>query len=299
MWFTLSVASLLLATGVRLLQKDFVRHNPTMNAFRINWLAFAVSMPVVVVLIAQNIHRIERLSGAFWLVLTAVVLGFYPVVNYLYFSVIRRNELSDVLPLLGLIPIWTALFGWLFLDQHPSRLALTGIIFISASLYSLELQQSKTWYEPFRALTSSYKARAVGVVSLITAVAAIGDKYAIERSSSSIYFALNSLGAIIILVIADLIFSWRQHPKPRYKFEHLPTSQWRLLFYLGLVLLGGQLMGFIASNVTVNTSYTIAIRNLSIVVASLLALVLYRESVNRYKFLCYGLSALGVVMIAL
>lgn len=301
MWFTLSVGGMLFATAVRLVQKGFVHRNPTMNAFRIIWIAFAFSMPVVAVIIARDIHTIMHLSTAFWVVLVAVVLGFYPAVNFLYFDVIRRNELSNVLPLLGLVPILTALFGWLFLNQHPSQLALVGIVLVSASIYCLQMQNSTTWYAPFRALTRFHAGREMGIISIITAIAAIGDKFAIERSSSSIYFALNSLGALLILMIADVIYTNRKRPEAahNHKRGRLPASQWGFLVCLGIVQLGGQLVGFDASRAAANTSYTVAIRNLSIVLASLIALVLYRESVNRYKFLSYGLSAVGVVMIAL
>jgi drug/metabolite transporter (DMT)-like permease len=270
-----------------------------MNAFRINWLAFTFSLPVIIIIIAFNINIIERLSSAFWLTLVAVVVGFYPIVNYLFFDVIRRNELSEVLPLLGLIPILTALFGWLFLNQDPSLLALGGIISICASIYCLQLHRTKKWFEPFRALASSRSARSMAVISLITAVAAIGDKYAIERSTTAIYMALNTAGAILVLVVCDLIFKNRWVPSIRNELARLPGKQWLLISCLGLVQLATQTSGFIAVNVSSNTSYTVAIRNLNIVAASLVALVLYHESVNRYKFISYGLSALGVVMIAL
>jgi drug/metabolite transporter (DMT)-like permease len=139
----------------------------------------------------------------------------------------------------------------------------------------------------------------MAAVSLITAVAAIGDKFAIERSTTTIYLALNTAGAIVILAVCDLCLRNRRTPYVRNELAALTTDQWLLLGSLGLIQLVTQVTGFIAVNVTVNTSYTIAIRNLNIVLASLVALMLYRESMSRYKLLSYGLSALGVVMIAL
>ncbi len=299
MWFSYSIINLLFNTSLRLLQKAFVRSNAHMNSFRINWLAFGVSLPLIVTLVVLNLHVIAGLSLAFWLTITAVVLGFYPAVNYLYFDVIRRNELSDVLPLLAIVPILTALFGWLFLDQHPSPRALFGIVCIFASIYTLHLRHTKTWYGPFRSLATSRSARSMAAIGFITAAAAIGDKFAIERSSTSIYFALNSIGALLVLSVFDVVYSRRHVSHIRQELTHLPRHQWVILGMLGIIQIGNQISGFAAVNAATNTSYAVAIRNLNIVVASLVALVLYRESVSPYKFLSYGLSALGVVMIAL
>jgi|GEM_PF-2722091 drug/metabolite transporter (DMT)-like permease len=299
MWLSYSIANLIFNTTMRLVQKAFVRSNAHMNSFRINWLTFGVSLPVLVALVVLNAHEITQLPLAFWLVLSAVVLGFYPAVNYLYFDVIRRNELSEVLPLLALVPILTALFGWLFLDQHPSSRALFGIVCIFASIYTLHLRHTTTWYGPFRSLATSRSSRSMAAISLITAAAAIGDKFALQRSTTSIYFTLNSIGALLVLVVFDLIYSHYKPSSVRQELSRLPRSQWILLGSLGVIQLANQITGFAAVNAATNTSYTVAIRNLNIVVASLVALVLYRESVSHYKFLSYGLSALGVVMIAL
>jgi drug/metabolite transporter (DMT)-like permease len=298
MWLTVSIINMLLVTAMRLLQKGFVSRS-SMNPFRINWLVFGLSLPVVILLAILNIHVIMGLSLAFWLVLVAVVIGFYPAVNYLFFEVIRREELSNVLPLMSLIPILTALFGWLFLGQKPTILALGGIICVGLAIYCLHLRGSKTWYEPLQALAHARSTWAMAIVSVITAIAAIGDKFAIEHSTTIIYFALNSIGAFTVLLVSDRWPRAKKYPTVRSDLARLSDSQVRLLISLGLVQLMAQMFSFVAVDVSANTSYTIAIRNLNIVTASLLALVLYHESVNRYKLLSYGLAALGVVMIAI
>lgn len=291
---------MLLVTAVRLLQKAFVNRNPNMNPLRINWLTFGVTLPIVIVLIILNMHEVTRLSAAFWLTLTTVVIGFYPTVNYLFFTVIRENELSDVLPLMSFTPILTALFGWVLLGQHPSTLAVVGIICVAAAIYCLHIRGTKTWYGPLQALIRARASHAMLIVSVFTAVAAIGDKYAIEHSNATIYFALNSLGAFLVLFVSDIFFRRiKRYPTVRQELSQQTSSQWRMLCYLGLAQFVNQILGFVAVNAAANTSYTIAIRNLNVVVASLLALALYRESVNRYKLLSYGLAAIGVVMIAL
>ncbi|MFI5271199.1 MAG: EamA family transporter [Candidatus Saccharimonadales bacterium] len=298
-WFALSIVNVVCIAGLRLLQKAFVDKYPRLNSFRINWITFAVSLPVVLVIVGQHLHTEAHLSAAFWLTLSFVVVGFYPIVNYLLFEVIRREELSNVLPLLGLVPVLTAISGWLFLGQSATLLALIGIACISLSIYCLQFKKDDHWTEPFRALSHSFSARAMTIISIITALAAIGDKYAIEKSSTQIYFALNTIGAIVILFLCDGVLHMRQNKSFFGQLKNIPPGETRALFILGIVLLACQVSGFMAVNSAPNTSYTIAIRNLNIVLASLTALVIYKESTTQYKLLSYGLSAAGVVMIAL
>jgi len=299
MWFTLSIANMLVMTLLRLLQKAFVTKNRGMNPLRINWLVFLSTVPVAVFILAHNTHTLTLLPSTFWLTLVAVVVGFYPLVNYLFFAVIRTNELSNVLPLLALIPILTMFSGWILLNQHPGYLALAGVFCIAASIYSLEVHHRQSWFEPFSELFHSRAAVAMATVSVITAFAAIGDKFAIERSTASIYFALNSLGAVAVLMIGDLIITRRNRLSVRRELALLSPGEWKILIALALTQLITQVSGFAAINAAANTGYTIAIKNLNIVLASLVAVAIYRESVNRFKLLSYGLSALGVVMIAL
>ncbi len=299
MWLIVSVINMLFVAATRLVQKSFVNHSD-MNAFRLNWMMFGAGLPLTITIIALQWQAITHLHWQFWLDLAAVVCGYYPAVSYLYIKVIRENELSDVLPLQSVVPVFTAFFGWLWLAQDPSWLAFGGLIAVTVAIYTLYRHPSMPWYQPILALGSSAAARAMLVVSLITAAAAVGDKFGIEHSSVSIYLALNVTAAVIILVICDMIAVSKQLVRPlRQEIQGLYRSQWLVLVCLGFLQTASILLSFIAVHVSANTSYTIAIRNLNIVVASLAALYLLREHINRYKLLSYGLSALGVVMLAL
>jgi drug/metabolite transporter (DMT)-like permease len=299
MWLTISLANMLFLVGLRLTQKKFVASS-TMNAFRINWLTFAMSLPIIIGIIVTHLQPIAHLSSSFWLALIVVVVGYYPLVNYLYFHTIRQNELSSILPLLGLIPVLTALFSWLLLQQTPSWPAVIGIVSISASIYALYQRAGNVWYEPLVALGSSTAARAMGVVSLITAVAAVGDKFAIERSSTSLYLALNTVGALLVLGFCDVMTVRRQDSRTFWReMGRLSNSQWRVLISLGVLWFMAQILGFVAINISPNVAYVQAITSLDIVVASVAAVLLFHERFNRHKLFCYGLSAFGVVMIAL
>ncbi len=299
MWLTVSIINMLAVTATRLVQKRFV-NGSDMNAFRLNWVMFGAGLPITLPIIITNWHTITQLSWPFWLDLIAVVVGYYPAVSYLYIHVIRENELSDVLPLQSLVPVFTAFFGWLLLGQDPSVLAFGGLLSVTAAIYVLYRRPSMSWHRPITNLGSSGSARAMLVVSLIVAAASIGDKFGIEHSSVSIYLALNVTGAVLLLIACDLIAVQRRAVRSlRSEVKRLSASQRRLLIFLGVLQVLSIVLSFVAVHVSANTSYTLAIRNLSIVATSLAAVLLLHEHANRYKLFSYGLSALGVVMLAL
>lgn len=290
---------MLFVAVTRLVQKRFV-NGSDMNPFRLNWVMFGAGLPLTLPIIATHWHVITHLQWSFWLDLIAVVGGYYPAVSYLYIKVIRDNELSDVLPLQSLVPVFTAFFGWLWLSQNPSWVAFGGLVAVTAAIYVLYRRRGMTWYRPLIALGSSWAARAMLIVSLITAAAAIGDKFGIEHSSVSIYLALNVTGAALLLIACDFL-AIRRHAARKLRVEArlLSGAQWGLLASLGILQTTSILSTFVAVHVSANTSYTLAIRNLNIVAASIAAVILLNEHLNRYKLLCYGLSALGVIMLAL
>jgi drug/metabolite transporter (DMT)-like permease len=90
-----------------------------------------LAMPFLVALTIFYRSEIAAMSGEFWLILIAVVICFYPLVDYLYFKTIRSNRLSYILPLLGLISVFTLLIGWLLFGQTQSLMGVLGVLSIS------------------------------------------------------------------------------------------------------------------------------------------------------------------------
>lgn len=299
MWVSISIINMLFVAATRVAQKRFVTIS-NMNAFRLNWVMFGAGLPLMLAIITIQWHDITHLSRAFWLNLFVVVVVYYPAVSFLFIRVIRQNELSAVLPLQSLVPVFTVAFGWMLLGQDPSWIAFGGILAVTASMYVLFRRPHLPWYKPLTDLGSSGAARAMLVVSLITAAASIGDKFGIEHSSVSVYLALNVTGAVIVLIVCDFIAVHRHLVRPlRAEFSVLPAKQWLLLGMLGILQTLSIIFSFIAVHVSTNTGYTLAIRNLNVVAASLTAVILFKEHFNRYKAYSYALSAAGVILLAL
>ncbi len=154
--------------------------------------------------------------------------------------------------------------------------------------------------DPIKSLTNSSTARAMLIISLVTAMAAIGDKIAISHSSPLAYLALNMTGAFLVLAMCDAIVNTKHvnHARHMVKLKPATNMVW-LLLIMGSLYLLTQLLSFVAIDLAPNTSYAVAVRNLNIVVASLAAIFLFHEELTRYKLLSYGLSAGGVILIAL
>ena len=298
MWLVLAFGNMLTLAALRLIQKQFVDQSK-LNFFRLNWIMAAFGIPVFVAIIYSQLQLIADLTLIFWAVLFAVVIGFYPAVTYLYFKTIKENQLSEVLPLMGLIPIATLVFGWVILGQKPTTTGVLGVLLISISIYVLQSGRNSHWLAPFKNIFRSGPSRNMLIISIITAAAAIGDKYAIDASSTAIYFALNGLGAVIILLICDAVFSMNRDRTTAGKSLSISRNRVLMMISMGALLLATQLLGFAALSIAPVAGYAVGIRNLNIVVASLAALAVLNEPVTRNKIICYGISAIGVLLIAL
>lgn len=109
--------------------------------------------------------------------------------------------------------------------------------------------------------------------------------------------ALNLTGAFLILAVCDVVFNITDK-KDNKKIKGQKGTLWLLVVMSSLYLIT-QLLSFVTIDLAPITSNTVAIRNLNVVVASVLAIFLLKEELTRYKMASYALSAAGIVLVAL
>jgi len=298
MWLTLAVGNMLTLAALRLVQKVYLDRS-NLNSFRLSWLMTAFGLPVFIAIAVANYQEISQLSVSFWIVSAVVVIGFYPTVNYLYFNTVRKNNLSDVLPLLSLVPVATLIAGWFLLGQHPTLLGTAGVLLVSIAIYMLQFNPRMHWLDPFKNLVKTDAARAMLIISIITALAAIGDKFAIDRSSTAIYLALNSIGALIVLIICDLFLNRKNIHNIKSEARNASKFSVYTMLFMGALMLATQFLGFAALSLAPVSGYAVGIRNLNLIVASVAALIVLHEPITKNKLASYGISVIGLIMIAL
>lgn len=199
---------------------------------------------------------------------------------------------------MGFIPIFTTFFGWLLLGQKPTLVTLLGILIICLSIYILRMKKGGDFLDPIKLIFTSSAAKAMAIIGIVTGIAAIGDKVAIDKSSALVYMALNLTGAFLVLVVCDFIFF---HQESLTKKTRSKLSQKNILLIFVLMssfYVLSQFLSFVAIEQAPVTSYAVAVRNLNIVVASLVAIFLFNEKLTKYKTVSYVFSAIGVLLFA-
>lgn len=200
MWFLYALTSALFASVRRTSEKQL---SHKLNHFTIGWTVQLLALPVLLatLLIRGPIFSPLKLGVDFWLPTILVWVGFYPINTFLYINAFKHGELSKILPLSGLGPMVSLLFGLLFLGQTPSFVATMGVLVIAIGIYVLNLK-GRYLHNPLKIFTAD-KANLYAFLGLLmVAAAGVLDKKAINASGANYYSFVSTLGAVVTLYIS-------------------------------------------------------------------------------------------------
>src|SRR5581483_3800282 len=126
MWIFWALLSALFAASRRTSQK---RIATKLNYFTIGLGIQILSLPIVTIslLLRGGFLNPLHLGMHFWLPLLLIAVVFYPLNAYLSTQAIKHDELSKVLPLQSLWPVFTLLPAWAMLHETPKPVATIGI----------------------------------------------------------------------------------------------------------------------------------------------------------------------------
>lgn len=200
----------------------------------------------------------------------------------------QRYELSVVYPVArGSAPVWLALLAVLFLGERPSPGALLGIGAIVAGIYLVTLKSGR---DPFRALRehSVGLAAFVGVcIAAYSAVDKVGVRYLPPVAYVSLVFLWTSALLVPVLwrgrgltgIVGGLRAAWR------------PVA---LVGTFSAATYGLVLFAFSLAPV----SYAGALREVSVVFATLIGWLRLREPFGLRRTAAAALVALGALLVA-
>lgn len=140
-------------------------------------------------------------SPLYW---TTTALVLVPEVGGMlcYGLALRRGQLSQVQPLLGLIPLFVTLGGALFLGEFPSRLATVGVLLVAGGIYSVGMRAGTSLLEPWRALVRSPAGWYALAASVAWSVTTLLHKVGIAEVGPFAWGATLALGSALGLAIA-------------------------------------------------------------------------------------------------
>lgn len=287
MWFFLALLSAVLG-GVRRSSEKRLLSN--VNHFTLGWAVQAFSLPIclAMLLISGSLLNPLHLGLGFWLPLLFVVTVFYPVNTWLFYKALKEGELSKVLPIQSLMPVFSLILAWLLVDEVPTTVAVYGILLICAGLYILNMKGKKLHnpLQPFREDKSTlYMLGSTLAVALVAPL----DKIAINASNPLFYTAISTAGAAGILYVIARYFKQGSFGLKK---------NWRSLTGIGL-LQGSAYATFIVALSLGPVAYVNATKSSGVLFGALAGTLFLKESFTRTKLIAFILIAVGLGVLAL
>ena len=200
MWFIFAITSALLsATAAIFEKKALFKTDALVFSFLLAIGNLILSIPFFIYADFQAIS-----------LQTYAVIAFKSFMGCLSFLLvmngIKRLELSSALPLLVLTPGLVAIFAWIMLGDKLGYLEITGIVFLLAGTYMLQVGKASNLLTPF---------------------------YFGMRNKAYFYI----IGAVLIFTLTSIIDKWllsdfRVQPESYLPLQHLFMADFFLLFVL-------------------------------------------------------------------
>lgn len=285
MWIFWALISAVLVASRRPLEKKIINQ---LHHFTYGFLVQCVSLPILatIVVVSGKLLNPLTLGMRFWLPVTIVSAGFYPLNAFLYTHAIKGSELSKVLPLQSLWPVFALLLAWPTLGQVPGFIASLGVILTVLGIYALGLKGRHLHHplQPFLEDSSS-TAMLAGVV-LVTMVSIL-DKVAIQASNPLFYGFVSCLGAMFTLFIATRV------SKQRIKLAR------PLMGYLGSIgtLQGTTYVTYLLAVASGPIAYVSALRSTNILMGSILGILIFKEKLTKPKIVSFLLIIAGALFL--
>ena len=287
MWFLYALASAIFASVRRTSEKQL---SHKLNHFTIGWSVQLLALPVLflALLFAGKWINPFDLGMNFWLPIILVWIGFYPINTFLYIQALKHGELSKILPLQSLGPVFSLFLAWALIGQQPSLSAAVAIGIIVLGVYVLNLKGAYL-HNPFKIFTND-KANLYTLLCLVlVAVAGILDKIAIDASEPVYYSFVSTAGAVVTLFATAKIYKVKDTPKVKEYITPLGIAG---------TLFGLSYACYILALASGPLAYVSAVRSSSVLMGAFIGIVFLKEQLTAPKMAAFILITVGSVLLS-
>lgn len=256
------------------------------SAFSLHVLTLILCVPFLF------FEGVPQLSLQFWQG-SAVFVIITPLWSILYMKALKWSPLSVVAPMLGFVPIFTALLGLIF-GESISAVGWMGVLLISIGIYAVYVksdQRRTDFMAPIRRIGAEKGAMAMLGVAVLWSMGAHLSKMRVD-GSSALFSTLT--GALIGVVTTFIIAKWRSRV---FSAQKVRQHFWQL----GPLGIGYFLASYFSSLalVTGAASYVFTAKRSSIAFTTLLGTVFYKERVSVIGFAGIFLTLAGIFCLAI
>lgn len=286
MWIFWALISAIFAATRRPFEKKIIND---LHHFTFSFLVQCASLPILagIVIINRKLLNPFSLGAEFWVPTLIVSVGFYPLSAFLYKHAIKDGELSKVLPLQSLAPVFALLLAWATISEVPGIIASLGVALTVLGIYALGLKGKRLHHplQPFREEASS---RAMLGVVVLVAFVSILDKLAIQASNPLFYSLISTIGAMVTLFIAMII------SKQKITAALKPFA--KQISLIG-ALQGASYATYLLAITTGPIAYVSALRSTNILMGAMLGILLFKEKLTNPKIISFVLIILGALLL--
>ncbi len=288
MWYLFALLSACSSTVRRAGDKQL---SHKLHFLTLGWAQQLCSLPiisVVLILFGRFINPFT-LGVRFWLPTTLYALVLYPLFLYFYLNAIKHGELSKVLPIQSLTPIFVMITARIFIGQTPTPLAAFGTILVILGVYVLNLKD-RYLHNPLRVFSTD-KPNAYMLASLIvTAFAGVCDKVAIQASEPVYYTLVNSIISLMVLLFISSIMRVNRATTLKTLIKPLLASG---------TLSGTSFLLYVFALQTGPLAYISTLKSTSILMGSIVGFTYFKEHVSKLKVAALILITIGSVVLGL
>jgi transporter family protein len=291
MWFYLALTSALVYSFRSVVEKLSLTH---INKYILAFGLRAFALPLFLIPFAFNpslFIPIKDISSQSWMYILFVSLFSAPIETLFFYKALQLSEVTALVPLLSLAPLFTTAFNLLLVNSKPSSAGVLGIILIVASVYLLNISKAKNGiFEPFRHLTGDRASRYIAIMLIFYSLGVIIDKQAITGTNPYFYAFINyvlvSISLFVIAKIKASTYFWQIR-------HNLSTFS-----LLGCIVFAYTLPRNLALS-TGNPSYVSAILSSSVIISTLLGLIILKEKQAAVKISASLIACAGLIIFKL
>jgi uncharacterized membrane protein len=288
MWYIFALLSAVFAS-VRKTNEKQLSHK--LNHFTIGWSIQLLSLPIILVALFTmgKIFNPFELGLRFWLPTLFIWIGFYPLNNFLTISALKEGELSKIMPLQSLAPIFGLLLAWLLIGQRPTIIATLGIAITVVGVYVLNLK-GRYLHNPLKIFTADKANLYTLCAILLYTLAGVLDTIAIKASEPIYYCFVSTAGAVVVLFITSLLFKIRELHNIKQNISSLSVAG---------TMFGLSYAAYLLAISTGPLAYVTALRTSTILLSTMGVAIYLRESITRVKIFALILIGTGSMILVL
>lgn len=287
LWVLLSLLTALSESFKDLFSKRLL--NKGADYFLIAWTLHFCSFLFLLPAIGMQ-HGMISITASFVLLLVVVSL-LNGGVTILYMLALRKGELSEVVPLLSLTPLFMLFTSPIIVGDYPTWIGSIGVLLIVIGAYILYYSRSiSRWFYPFLLLFQKQSARIMLLIAFIWSITGNLDKIGVQQSSPLLWGILTN--GCISLFLFPLLLSRKSEVQ---KMFHTSSFQFLLIGIFAAIVVVTQMTAITLTLVP----YVIAIKRLSILFGVLWGGIFLKEKAYKQRFFAASLMVCGAVLLIL